>query len=262
MFAGRFLRDNDNIYWDLDVLPPSSLAAWWSLHPKASKISEITIGAVTDVSGNGISLQNAGGGQPVLNATGINGFNCLQSSGSEYLTFAIPSLANQTDITFAAVTTPAYDGIRKYGIGLGSQGLDTSGIRWGLFGEGNLSTDGVGWAGSTAGNANIHLGSGSLLTPNVPIISIYRKTATGWTISVNGSVISAVADTSKPTGTFNGILFREQKPIYAAVARFGEIAILQGSDTSDIIQRIEGIWANRWQIALPFTHPYLSPSKR
>jgi hypothetical protein len=266
----RIILGNSRL-WDLDILPSSSLAAWWSLHPDAARVSSFSlatgVSGINDVSGNGVNLVQATTGfQPTLNNSGINGYRSVDSDGTKFMSFLCSALNGQQDITFMAVTTPATDGNRRYAAGLGSnQSINTSGIRWGVFSQGSLSSDGLGWGGT---NADVWLGNGSPVIPNTPVIHVYEKNSTGWRITQNGVLISTASDTSFPSSAFSGILFAELFVApstigYPAVCRFGEIAIIAGGITTNTQQLIEGIWAWRWKIPLISTHPYyVQPPRR
>jgi hypothetical protein len=167
-------------------------------------------------------------GKPAIRYDGVN----------DNLQATVPSLANQNNISFVGVTQIL---TRKYAILLGSGGnAGTTGIRWGIFGQGNLTSDGIGWAGSAS---ELALGNGSLLPINTPYQAVYTKTPTQWQILLNGSTISTVNDTSFPTSTYSLTIGAEKEGSYIANALASEIIIISGAlSTTDrqILERNQG----------------------
>jgi hypothetical protein len=197
-----------------------------------------------DQSGNGRNAtQTTAESQPRIVSNGVletlNGKPAIRYDGvNDNLQATVPSLANQNNISFVGVTQIL---TRKYAILLGSGGnAGTSGIRWGIFGQGNLTSDGIGWAGSAS---ELALGNGSLLPINTPYQAVYTKTPTQWQILLNGSTISTVNDTSFPTSTYSLTIGAEKEGSYIANALASEIIIISGAlSTTDrqILERNQG----------------------
>jgi hypothetical protein len=165
----------------------------------------------------------------------------------------IPSLANQNNISFFGVTQIL---TRKYSVFLGSGGnAGTTGIRWGIFGQGNITLDGIGWAGPAS---QLTLGNGSLVPINTPYQAVYTKTPTQWQILLNGSTISTVNDTSFPTSTYSLSIGAETESSYLANALASEIVIIGGILSTANRQLLEGYLAWKWGIeaSLPTGHPF------
>jgi hypothetical protein len=182
-----------------------------------------------DQSGNGRNAtQTTAGSQPSIVVNGAiitqNGRPAISYDGvNDNLQATIPSLANQNNISFFGVTQIL---TRKYTVFLGSGGVaGTTGVRWGLFGQGNFTNDGIGWAGT---GSNVTLGNGSLVPINTPYQAVYTKTPTQWRISLNGSTISTVNDTSFPTSTYSLTIGAESENAYIANALASEIILIGG----------------------------------
>lgn len=239
---------------------PAALGSALALWLDASDASTITLNgsAVSqwnDKSGNNRhATQATAANQPTYSATGLNGKPTLTFDGSsDNLQATIPSLANQNNISFFVVTQIL---TRKYGVFLSSGGVGgTPGVRWGLFGQGNLTADGLGWAGA---GADINLGNGSLVPINTPYQSVYTKTPTQWQILLNGSTISSVNDTSFPTSTWSLFVGSEIAGAYQANALASEIIIIGGILSTTDRQRLEGYLAWKWGLEanLPANHPF------
>lgn len=209
-----------------------------------------------DKSGNSRHVSQAtAANQPIYTATGLNGKPVLTFGGNQVLNGTSPELANQTNLNFFGVSIITS---RTYAVGFGSGGTTnpTSGIRWGLFGNGANVGDGIGWAG----NSGTGLGNGLLLPASTPFQSSYIKTPTNWNVFLNGTVISGpIADTSSPTGTFNFRIGAEMSNAqYAASAVYGEFVVTRGALSTDNRQRLEGYLAWKWGLEanLPSGHPY------
>jgi hypothetical protein len=188
--------------------------------------------------------------QPNIIVSGVlqtlGGKPTIRSFGNSVLSFTSTILGSATAFTFNSVSTVAADGIRRYGVLLGSGQTATNGIRWGLFGQGPLANDGIGWAGI---QANILLGNGNLVSPNTNYIQSFIKTSTAWTYFQNGNQpISSVSDNSLPSGLFRGFIFSEREsPAYPAVANISELLIFPSAfATSDrqAFERNQGIYFN------------------
>jgi hypothetical protein len=228
--------------WTPAQLP--GLALWLD----AADASTITLNGSTvsqwnDKSGNNRHASQAtAANQPTYSATGLNGKPTLTFDGlSDNLQATIPSLANQNNISFFGVTQIL---TRKYSVFLGSgMGGGTTGIRWGLFGQGNLTPDGLGWAGP---GSDVALGNGSLVPINTPYQAVYTKTPTQWQILLNGSTISTVNDTSFPTGTYSLTIGAEKEGSYQSNALASEIIIIGGILSTADRQLLEGYLAWKW----------------
>ena len=208
-----------------------------------------------DQSGNGRNAtQTTAGQQPTYSATGLNGKPALRFDGlNNNLQATVPSLANQNNISFFGVTQIL---TRKYSVFLGSGGVaGTTGVRWGIFGQGNFTSDGIGWAGA---GSELALGNGSLLPINTPYQAVYTKTPTQWQILLNGSTISTVNDTSFPTSTYSLSIGAETESSYLANALASEIVIIGGILSTANRQLLEGYLAWKWGIeaSLPTGHPF------
>jgi hypothetical protein len=222
----------------------SGLALWLD----AADANTITLNGSTvsqwnDKSGNNRHASQAtAANQPTYTPSGLNGKPTLTFDGSsDNLQATIPSLANQNNISFFGVTQIL---TRKYSVFLGSGMVGgTTGIRWGLFGQGNLTSDGIGWAGP---GSDVALGNGSLLPINTPYQAVYTKTPTQWQILLNGSTISTVNDTSFPTGTYSLTIGAEKEGSYQANARSSEIIIIGGTLSTTDRQLLEGYLAWKW----------------
>lgn len=197
--------------------------------------------------------------QPKYNATGLNNLPALEYSSTQCLVGTLPSLANQRNIAFFGVSQIKS---RVYGVGLGS-GFPTNptpGIRWGLFGNGVNTPDGIGWAGTSS---NIFLGNGLLVPGSVAFQSAYVKSPTEWSVFQNGStLVASVADTSFPVGTFNLFVGAESVSSvvsYGSIALFGEFVITIGVLSTTDRQRLEGYLAHKWKLTanLPSNHPFI-----
>ena len=233
----------------------TGLALWLD----ANDASTITLNGSTvsqwrDKSGNGRHASQAtAANQPTYSATGLNGKSTLTFDGlNDTLKTTIPSLANQNNMSFLGVTQIL---TRKYGVFLGSGMNETADVRWGLFGQGNLSSDGIGWGGPIS---NLPLGNGSLVPINTPYQAVYTKTPTQWQILLNGSTISTVSDTSFPKGTYSLYIGAERDAAYVANALASEIIIIGGILSTTDRQRLEGYLAWKWALEanLPAGHPF------
>jgi hypothetical protein len=238
-----------------DKIPGINIAAWFSTMESGSVILDGTTASQwSDISGNNRhATQATKANQPTYSATGLNGKPTLTFDGLNDLQATIPSLANQNNISFFGVTQIL---ARKYSVFLGS-GMSggTTGIRWGLFGQGNFSSDGLGWAGPGSGTT---LGNGSLLPINTPYQAVYTKTPTQWQILLNGSTISTVNDTSFPTSTYSLTIGAEKEGSYQSNALASEIIIIGGILSTTDRQQLEGYFAWRWglQANLANNHPF------
>jgi hypothetical protein len=241
---------------------PAALGSALALWLDADDASTITLNGSTvsqwnDKSGNARNASQATAvNQPTYSATGLNGKPTLTFDGlNDNLQATIPSLANQNNISFFGVTQIL---TRRYSVFLGS-GMSgsggTTGIRWGLFGQGNLTSDGIGWAGPAS---DLSLGNGSLLPINTPYQAVYTKTPTQWQILLNGSTISTVNDTSFPTSTYSLTIGAEKEGSYQSNALASEIIIIGGILSTTNRQLLEGYFAWKWGLvsSLPYTHPY------
>jgi hypothetical protein len=224
--AIRVMRTSDNseldigfIGEDLDVVTllafvgsgSGFVTIWYDQSGNNRHATQTTAGSQPSIVVNGaIITQN---GRPAISYDGVN--DILQAT--------VPSLANQNNISFFGVTQIL---TRKYGVILGSGGVaGTTGVRWGIFGQGSLVSDGIGWAGTAA---DAYLGNGSLVPINTPYQAVYTKTPTQWRISLNGSTISTVNDTSLPTSTYFLSIGSESGAAYQANALASEIIIIGG----------------------------------
>ena len=200
-----------------------------------------------DQSGNGRhAVSTTAASRPRIVSNGVletlNGKPAILFDGlNDNLQATIPSLANQNNISFFGVTEIL---TRKYSVFLGS-GIaigGTAGMRWGLFGQGNFSSDGLGWAGA---GSELSLGNGSLLPINTPYQAVYTKTPTQWQILLNGSTISTVNDTSFPTSTYSLYIGAEAEGSYISNALASEIIIIGGIlSTTDrqTLERNQGLY--------------------
>jgi hypothetical protein len=105
-----------------------------------------------------------------------------------------------------------------------------------------LTSDGIGWAGTSA---NVNLGNGSLVPINTPYQAVYTKTPTQWQISLNGSTISTVNDNTRPTSTYSLFIGGERAGEYSANALASEIIIIGGIlSTTDrqTLERNQGLY--------------------
>jgi hypothetical protein len=198
-----------------------------------------------DQSGNGRHAVSTAGRRPRIVSNGVletlNGKPAILFDGvNDILQATVPSLANQNNISFVGVTQIL---TRKYAILLGSGGVGgTTGVRWGIFGQGSLTSDGIGWAGTSA---NVNLGNGSLVPINTPYQAVYTKTPTQWQISLNGSTISTVNDNTRPTSTYSLFIGGERAGEYSANALASEIIIIGGIlSTTDrqTLERNQGLY--------------------
>jgi hypothetical protein len=205
-----------------------------------------------DQSGNARNAtQTTAGSQPLIVSNGaleaLNGKPAILFDGvDDNLQATVPSLANQNNISFVGVTQIL---TRKYAIFLGSGGnAGTTGIRWGIFGQGNLFTpDGIGWAGPSS---NVNLGNGSLVPNNTPYQAVYTKTPTQWQILLNGSTISTANDTSFPTSTYSLFIGTENQVFYQANALASEIIIIGGILSTTDRQTLERNQGNFYSITV------------
>jgi len=234
----------------------SALALWLDAEDAASiTLNGSTVSQWRDKSGNNRHASQAtAANQPTYSATGLNGKPTLTFDGSsDNLQATIPSLANQNNISFFGVTQIL---TRRYSVFLGS-GMNggTTGIRWGLFGQGNFTPDGIGWAGP---GSDVALGSGSAVPISTPYQAVYTKTPTQWQILFNGSTISTVNDTSFPTGTYSLTIGAEKEGSYQSNALASEIIIIGGILSTIDRQRLEGYLAWKWGLEanLPANHPF------
>ena len=129
------------------------------------------------------------------------------------------------------------------GSGFGISPGSTAGIRWGLFGQGNLSLDGIGWVGS---NASTTLGNGNLVAPSTNYVQTFLKSSTAWNYYQNGGLASAnILDTSRPTSDFRGVIFSEGTATYNSNANCSELISIQSVlSTTDrqTLERNEGAY--------------------
>ena len=239
----------------------SDLVVWFD----ANDASTITLNGATvsQWSDKSINLRNitqaTTANQPTFLATGLNSKPAISFDGTnDRLLGSIPGLANQQNIGFFSVSQTT---VRKNAVLLGSGGFGgTASIRWGLFGQGSNTIDGLGWAGP---NSSVTLGNGSPIPVGTPMQSSYIKTPSQWEILLDGTSIATVADTSFPTGTFNLIVGSESNSGYFANAVASEIIITRNALSSTNRQRIEGYLAHKWwgsgaSNTLPAGHPFKS----
>ena len=235
----------------------SSLALWQDAEDTASiTLNGSTVSEWRDKRGNGMTfVQPTAANQPTYTASAFAGKPGLTFGGNQALIGTIPELANQKNLNFFGVSIITS---RTVSVGFGSGGTSnpTSGIRWGLFGNGANVSYGIGWVGS----GTTYLGNGLLLPASTPFQSSYIKTPTNWNVFLNGTVISgSIADTTFPTGTYNTLIGAEMTPTqYAASAVYGEFVITTGALSTANRQRLEGYLAHKWGLIadLPSGHPF------
>jgi len=198
------------------------VTTWYDQSGNGRNATQTTAGSQPSIVANGAIITQ--GGRPAIRFDGVN--DILQAT--------VPSLANQNNISFFGVTQIL---TRKYGVILSSGGVaGTTGIRWGIFGQGSLASDGIGWAGTAS---DVALGNGSLVPINTPYQAVYKKTPTQWQISLNGSTISTVNDTSLPTSTYSLFIGAENEGTYQANALASEIIIIGGTLSTTGRQTLE-----------------------
>ena len=201
-----------------------------------------------DQSGNGChATQTTPANQPQIVSNGVlhtlGGSPTIRSFGvTEKLLFTSTALGSATAFSFNAVSTVGANGSRKsavlFGSGFGSPPGPTAGIRWGLFGQGNLSLDGIGWVGS---NASTTLGNGNLVAPSTNYVQTFLKSSTAWNYYQNGGLASAnILDTSRPTSDFRGVIFSEGSDTYNANANCSELVLFPSVLSATDRQKLEG----------------------
>ena len=200
-----------------------------------------------DQSGNGRNAtQDTADNQPRIVSNGVlhtlGGMPTIRSFGvTEKLFFTSAALGSATAFSFNSVSTVGANGARKYAILLSSgliptPGL-TAGIRWALFGQGNLSPDGIGWAGI---DSNIKLGNGNLVAPSTNYVQTFLKSSTAWNYYQNGGLASAnIPDTSSPTSEFRGVIFSERADAYTANANCSELVLFPSAISTADRQTLE-----------------------
>ena len=208
-----------------------------------------------DQSGNARNAtQTTAANQPQIVASGVlhtlGGRPTIRSFGvTEKMFFTSAALGSATAFSFNSVSTVGANGARKYAVLLGSGLLPTpgltAGIRWALFGQGNLSPDGIGWTGI---DATIKLGNGNLVAPSTNYVQTFLKSSTAWNYYQNGGLASAnIPDTSSPTSEFRGVIFSERADAYTANANCSELVLFPSAlSTTDrqTLERNQGIYFN------------------
>lgn len=243
-------------FWDLDVFSSSDLGVWLSLHPQASRQSQITIAtgisAATDVSGNSRNLsQSTGNAQSAYLATGFNGFPAISMDGvDDFFAFSVPQSYNQvimavidsTDIApsdriFLNRTFSAGEPGLYIGSGVFSYGAS---FFWGSYRAVQTveTRDKVIYFWQLGGN-----GTG------------FNKT------DVNAQNLVSQANTNTSISSWNTI--NSGVGIQHSAIKLSEFAILE-NPSQDTIDRVYGIFAHRWwrlagqAVPLPTNHPYYS----
>ena len=200
-----------------------------------------------DQSGNGSNATQAtAANQPRIVSNGVlhtlGGRPTIRSFGvTEKLFFTSAALGSATAFSFNSVSTVGANGSRKYamlfGSGFGSPQGSTAGIRWGLFGQGNLSADGIGWAGP---DSNLVLGNGNLIAPSTNYVQTFLKSSTAWNYYQNGGLASAnIQDTTRPTSEFRGVIFSERTDAYTANANCSELVLFPSALSTTDRQTLE-----------------------
>ena len=211
-----------------------------------------------DQSGNGRNATQAtAANQPRIVSNGVlhtlGGRPTIRSFGvTEKLSFTSAALGSATAFSFNSVSTVGANGARKYAILLSSgliptPGL-TAGIRWALFGQGNLSPDGIGWAGI---DATIKLGNGNLVAPSTNYVQTFLKSSTAWNYYQNGGLAAAnIPDTSSPTSEFRGVIFSERADAYTANANCSELVLFPSAISTTDRQTLEGNQGDYYSITV------------
>ncbi|MCC7193219.1 MAG: hypothetical protein IT444_10605 [Phycisphaeraceae bacterium] len=166
----------------------------------------------------------------------FDGFGNPTQSNRDFLSFTLANANTYSGMTIFFVAQGTHDPLRspenaavQFVVASGgSSGSPSPGIRW-AFGLGQLEPTApaaLGWAGS---GGSPHLGTGVNLDANELYITSYVKTkggGSGWSMEVNGAAVTSVADTTFPTGNFNGIIGAESTVLdYAFTGYIAEILI-------------------------------------
>jgi hypothetical protein len=211
------------------------VTTWYDQSGNGSNATQATAGSQPRIVSNGVL--HTLGGRPTIRSFGV----------TEQLFFTSAALGSATAFSFNAVSTVGANGSRKsavlFGSGFGSPPGPTAGIRWGLFGQGNLSEYGIGWAGV---DGNTGLGNGNLVAPSTNYVQTFLKSSTAWNYYQNGGLASAnISDTTSPTSEFRGVIFSEGTATYNSNANCSElISIPSVLSTTDrqTLERNEGAY--------------------
>ena len=206
------------------------VTTWYDQSGNARNATQTTAANQPQIVSNGV-LQTLGG-RPTIRSFGV----------TEKMFFTSAALGSASAFSFNAVSTVGANGARKYAVLLGSGLLPTpgltAGIRWGLFGQGNLSLDGIGWAGI---DATIKLGNGNLVAPSTNYVQTFLKSSTAWNYYQNGGLASAnIQDTTSPTSEFRGVIFSERTDAYTANANCSELVLFPSALSTTDRQTLEG----------------------
>ena len=206
------------------------VTTWYDQSGNGSNATQATAANQPQIVSNGVL--HTLGGRPTIRSFGV----------TEKLFFTSAALGSATAFSFNSVSTVGANGARKYAILLSSgliptPGL-TAGIRWALFGQGNLSPDGIGWAGI---DATIKLGNGNLVAPSTNYVQTFLKSSTAWNYYQNGGLAAAnIPDTSSPTSEFRGVIFSERADAYTANANCSELVLFPSAISTTDRQTLEG----------------------
>jgi hypothetical protein len=169
----------------------SAIATWTDLSPATND-------AIASDSGNSPSFTPA-----TLNGLPGLKFNANTTANrNSRLGFSFDTTGN-TGFTFFTVGRSSGNGATR-GTLLSSGQTATTGIRWLLTQDSTANTTSYGSGGATG---TVALGTDTNGTANS--LRTYVKDGTGWNIYRNGSLASTVADTSTPSGTWNGVVGNE-----------------------------------------------------
>lgn len=203
------------------------------------------VGGLINLAGGSALIQATSTKRPLLKHGILGGRSVLRADGTDdYLAGTFNPAGTGLTIITACRTGGA---IPSSGIIVGSGGVGgTSGIRWG-FGLGSDASFGMGWVGATAGTGLV---VGSALSINTPYICSWRTNKAGWVSRRNGVQISAPADGSYPSGTFNLFVLMEDAVSWPFNGDLGALLIYASDIGAAMTQKIEKYLGKRWGVAL------------
>jgi hypothetical protein len=226
------------------LIPPGTGLQFWVKSDTGVATVSGNVTTWADQSGQGHNATGVTGALPTTSSQTVGdhvGQPVVAVTGGQSMRFTLPSanLYSGMTVLFVASAGASRDAYETV-VSSGSTSLAerTPGIRW-AFELGSATSQGLGWAGPIS---DVDLGSGAILTSNTFYMNGYRTDKTAWDVYVSKDdtatkfsddldTAAAPADTSFPTGVYNGVLGAESPGLstYALSGYIAEVLIYDHS---------------------------------